>query len=47
MELTLGLLTSGGFAAWGPDNNEEKTYMASAAMGDDRLNGRVTFPVRQ
>ena len=43
VEMTLGLLTSGGFAAWSPDNNEEKAYMASAALGDDRLNGRVTF----
>ncbi len=43
VEMTLGLLTSGGFSAWSPDNNEEKTYMASAALGDDRLNGRVTF----
>jgi hypothetical protein len=43
VELTLGLMSSGGSTFSSPDNNFEKTYMASAAAGDDRLNGRVTF----
>lgn len=43
IELTLGLLSSGFSSHSSPDINTEKTYMASAAMGDDRLNGRLTY----
>jgi hypothetical protein len=43
LELTLGVLSSAGSTFSSPDNNSEKSYMASAAAGDDRLNGRVTF----
>lgn len=43
VEMTLGIVSSGGSSFSSPDNNSEKTYMASAAIGDDRLNGRATF----
>ncbi|MGH0033386.1 MAG: outer membrane beta-barrel protein, partial [Myxococcota bacterium] len=43
VDLSLGIMNSGSSSISSPDLNKEKSYMASALVGDDEMNVRATF----
>lgn len=43
VEFSAGIMNSGSSSLSSPDINDEKSYLASALVGDDRLNVRTTF----